>query len=219
MGRPGRANPLAHPADKPGRQPSTRGSPQGNSRACRMASDDREFCHGAQEFLPDTPKLSPDVRKSLPDARELRSDAAEFCPSTAKMSLATGSFIGVPRSLARGHPRSVPVHGTFVRTSPSSTRASPRLIRGNLNSGCMGQGFTVGVQRCGAFPHVSASLRLSGRSSSSRFTQQPRPWALLQKRIHLHGTKSPAEARSLWGPRRFRWVVLGSRRGPAGRWP
>lgn len=95
-----------------------------------MAPANQEFCHGAQEFLPDTPKLSPDVRKSLPDARELRSDASEFCPSTPKMSLAIGSFIGVPRSLARGHPRSVPVHGTFARTSPSSTRAPPRLIRG-----------------------------------------------------------------------------------------
>ena len=70
-----------------------------------------------------------------------------------------------------------------------------------------------------AFHHVSASLRLCGRPSPNGFTEQTMPSAVLAQRFGMQGAGFHAEARSFWGPHRFRWVSPGSRRGPAGMWP
>ncbi len=95
-------------------------------------------------------------------------------------------------------------HGRRWAPVPSLPLRSPRRHRGGDSE---------------LFPHVSASLRLCGRPSPNGFTEQTMPSAVLGEGPQLHGTKSPAEARSVWVLRRFRWVLPGPRWGPAGRWP
>ena len=51
--------------------------------------------------------------------------------------------------------------------------------------------------------HDSASRRLSGRISSSRFTQRALPWERAKERLHVHETEPPAEARR----RRGSWLM------------
>ena len=58
-------------------------------------------------------------------------------------------------------------------------------------------------RRRGLMAHDSASLRLCGRISSSRFTQRALPWERAKERLHVHEADPPAEAQR----RRGCWLM------------